>query len=131
LPHPKISSYSSSSSSFFFFFFLSLFLFLFSSFVPIVELPDHTDLEWDFWWVRDYLLDVERRWNINSVGTQHFHIFVDSRAAESDGLVLQEILEKLWHFISPTNLEDQILSCHRGLKDGGALIMSTLAMVGE
>jgi hypothetical protein len=62
---------------------------------------------------------------------QHVHIFADSRAAESDGLVLQEILEKLWHFISPTNLEDQILGRHRELKDGDALIISTLATVSE
>jgi hypothetical protein len=62
---------------------------------------------------------------------QHVHIFADSRAAESDGLVLQEILEKLWHFISPTNLEYQIIGRHRELKDGGALISSTLARIGE
>ena len=34
-------------------------------------------------------------------------------------VVQQEFVEQLQHFISPTNLEDQILGRHRELKDGG------------
>jgi hypothetical protein len=56
---------------------------------------------------------------------------MDSRPAESDGVVLQEFLEQLRHFISPTYLEDQILGRHREMKDDGTLILSTLAWVGE
>jgi hypothetical protein len=50
------------------------------------------------------------------------HIIVDSHAAESNGGVLQEILEQLWHVIGPTYLEDQNLGRHRELKDGGTLM---------
>jgi hypothetical protein len=59
------------------------------------------------------------------------HIIGDSRAAESDGGVLQEFLEQLWHAIGSTYLEDQNLGCHQELKDGGTLIAPTLARVGE
>jgi hypothetical protein len=56
---------------------------------------------------------------------------VDSRAAESDGDVLQEFLEQLWHAIDPTYLEERNLGCHRELKDDDTLILPTLARVGE
>jgi hypothetical protein len=62
---------------------------------------------------------------------QHIHIIVDYRATESDVLVRKEIDEKLWHFISMNNMEDQSLLRDEELKDGGALISSTLARVGE
>jgi hypothetical protein len=59
------------------------------------------------------------------------HVIVDIRAAESNGGVLQEILEQLWHMIDPTYLEDQNLERHRELKDGGTLIAPTLARARE
>jgi hypothetical protein len=59
------------------------------------------------------------------------HIIVDSRTAESNGVVLQEFLEQLRHFMSPTYLEDQNLGRHRELKDGGTLILPTLVRVVE
>jgi hypothetical protein len=55
---------------------------------------------------------------------------VDCRATESNVLVRKEIYEKLWHFIGMNNMEDQSLLRDGELKDGGALISSTLARVG-
>jgi hypothetical protein len=52
-------------------------------------------------------------------------------AAESDGGVLQEFLEQLRYTIGLTYLEDQNLRRHRELKDGGTLIVLTLARVDE
>jgi hypothetical protein len=59
------------------------------------------------------------------------HVIADSRAAESNGGFLQEILEQLRHMIGQINLEDQNLGCHRELKDGGTLMAPTLARAGE